>query len=136
MVQLKRTFSFLALVVLAGPLRAGTEPRTILDFPFENRSPRADLAWISESFADTLTSRLASFRRIVLEREERNAAGAEMAPRAAQTAQCQRTTRNTDIKIYKPRYNPKYGRLWYNLTGSPQSMGRRDDPGRVFPCAP
>jgi len=65
-----------------------------------------------------------------------SASGAKMALRAAPTTQCQRTTRNNGIKIYKPRYNPKHGRTRYNLTGPPQGMGRRDDSGRVFACAP
>ncbi len=78
MVTLRRAFSLLAIVVLAGPVRAGVEPRTILVFPFENRSARPDVAWISESFADVLSSRLASPERIVLEREERNAAYAQL----------------------------------------------------------
>lgn len=74
----RRVFLPLALVVLVGPLGAAVEPRTILVFPFENRSARPDLAWISESFADVLSSRLESPQRIVLERDERNAAYAQL----------------------------------------------------------
>ncbi len=54
-----------------------------------------------------------------------------MALRTAHTTQCQRTTRNTGIKICKPRYNPKHGKARYNLTGSPQGLGRRDGTIRV-----
>jgi tetratricopeptide (TPR) repeat protein len=43
-------------------------------FPFENLSPRADLNWISESFAQVLASRLPQPDNYVLDRDERNAA--------------------------------------------------------------
>src|SRR5208282_4450773 len=67
------------LVVLALPgygwaQATSPETRTILVFPFENGSGRADLAWISEGFADLLSTRLAAPNRYVLGREERDAA--------------------------------------------------------------
>jgi len=48
--------------------------RSLLVFPFENLSPRADLNWISESFAQVLSTRLAQPDNYILERGERNAA--------------------------------------------------------------
>jgi tetratricopeptide (TPR) repeat protein/TolB-like protein len=48
--------------------------RSLLVFPFENLSPRADLNWISESFAQVLSSRLSQADNYVLDRDERNAA--------------------------------------------------------------
>ena len=50
----------------------------MLVFPFENLSPRADLNWISESFAQVLSSRLALPDNYVLDRGERNAAYAQL----------------------------------------------------------
>jgi tetratricopeptide (TPR) repeat protein/TolB-like protein len=69
----------LLLMVLALPgvgwaQATSPETRTILVFPFENASGRADLAWISEGFADLLSTRLAAPSRYVLGREERDAA--------------------------------------------------------------
>lgn len=55
-------------------LRASSEVRSLLVFPFENLSPRADLSWISESFAQILSSRLPQPNNYVLDRDERNAA--------------------------------------------------------------
>ena len=52
--------------------------RSLLVFPFENLSPRADLNWISESFAQVLSSRLAQPDNYVLDRDERNAAYAQL----------------------------------------------------------
>jgi Flp pilus assembly protein TadD/TolB-like protein len=45
-----------------------------LVFPFDNQSPRADLNWISESFAQVLSARLSQADNYVLDRDERNAA--------------------------------------------------------------
>ena len=66
----------LILLILAFPwqLRGSSEVRSLLVFPFENLSPRADFNWISESFAQVLSSRLAQPDNFVLERDERNAA--------------------------------------------------------------
>jgi len=55
-------------------LRGSSEVRSLLVFPFENLSPRADLNWISESFAQVLSSRLPQPDNYVLDRDERNAA--------------------------------------------------------------
>jgi tetratricopeptide (TPR) repeat protein len=52
----------------------GSEVHAVLVFPFENQSSRADLNWVSESFAETLSSRLSGPGLYVLERGERNAA--------------------------------------------------------------
>lgn len=58
----------------ASTLWAVPETRTILVFPFENQSSNADLGWISEAFAQVLSSRLAAPNRYVLDRDERIAA--------------------------------------------------------------
>jgi len=71
---MKRTLSILLLMLLACELRAAPSPRTLLVFPFENRSSRPDLNWIAESFAETLSTRLAGPDRFVLSRRERDAA--------------------------------------------------------------
>lgn len=55
-------------------LRASSQVHSLLVFPFENLTPRADVAWISESFAQVLSLRLAQPDTYVLDREERNAA--------------------------------------------------------------
>jgi tetratricopeptide (TPR) repeat protein len=63
------------LVILAvGEVRAASLPRTILVLPFENKSARSDLNWISESFAETLMTRLSGSGRFVLGRGERDSA--------------------------------------------------------------
>jgi tetratricopeptide (TPR) repeat protein/TolB-like protein len=65
---------FLLLLCCPGRLRASSEVRSLLVFPFENLSPRADLNWISESFAQVLSTRLQQPDNYVLDRDERNAA--------------------------------------------------------------
>lgn len=72
---MRRTVVFF-LLLLACPwqVRASTEVRSLLVFPFENLSPRADLNWISESFAQVLSSRLPQPDNYILDRDERNAA--------------------------------------------------------------
>jgi len=64
------------LILFFLPLELWASPgvRTVLVFPFENLSTRADLDWISESFAEILSSRLGSSETYVLGREERNGA--------------------------------------------------------------
>jgi tetratricopeptide (TPR) repeat protein len=64
------------LLLLLSPWRVGgaSQVHAVLVFPFENRSSRADLNWVSESFAETLSSRLTGPGFYVLERGERNAA--------------------------------------------------------------
>jgi tetratricopeptide (TPR) repeat protein len=76
---MQRTLAFAFLIKLtlfAGILCGATQPetRTILVFPFQNLSPRPDLNWISEGFAEVVSSRLAGPNRYVLGREERTAA--------------------------------------------------------------
>jgi Flp pilus assembly protein TadD len=71
-----RRIAGLILLLLACPwqLHGSREVRSLLVFPFENQSPRADLNWISESFAQVLSSRLPQPDNYVLQRDERNAA--------------------------------------------------------------
>ena len=64
---------FLLLLVAWRGVRA-SEAHAVLVFPFENRSGRADLNWVSESFAETLSSRLSGPAFYVLDRGERHAA--------------------------------------------------------------
>ncbi len=66
------------LLFLPWQLRGSSEVRTLLVFPFENLSPRADLNWISESFAQVLSTRLPQPDNYVLDRDERNAAYAQL----------------------------------------------------------
>src|ERR1035438_9660114 len=68
----------LFLVFCPNPLQAAQPVRAILVFPFENRSSRPDLYWISESFADVLSSRMVQPENYVLDRDERNAACAQI----------------------------------------------------------
>jgi Flp pilus assembly protein TadD/TolB-like protein len=74
---MRRLTVLVAFLLSAGLLGATPTPRTLLVFPFENLSGRADLNWISESFAETLTVRLESSDRVALGRQERNAAYVE-----------------------------------------------------------
>ena len=74
---MKRSLTVLVLLFAAGELYGAHGTRTILVFPFENLSSRSDLGWMSESFAEVLSSRLASPHRYVLGRDERNAAFAQ-----------------------------------------------------------
>lgn len=71
---MKKAFRLLILLLAACELRGTASPRTILVLPFENQSARPDLNWISESFAEMLSSRLSAADRYVLSRGERNAA--------------------------------------------------------------
>lgn len=72
---MRKAFVFwLLMIVSPWPLRASTEVRSLLVFPFENLSPREDLNWISESFSEVLSSRLAQPDNYILDRDERNAA--------------------------------------------------------------
>ena len=64
----------LFLLLGAGNLRAAGTAHTVLVFPFENQSARPDLQWISESFADVVSSRLSGPDRYVVDRRERNSA--------------------------------------------------------------
>ena len=69
---------FLLLLVFPWQLHGSSEVKSLLVFPFENLSPRADLNWISESFAQVLSSRLPQPDNYVLDRDERNAAYTQM----------------------------------------------------------
>jgi tetratricopeptide (TPR) repeat protein len=71
---MKKTLLILILTLVTGQLQAAAASRTVLVFPFENRSGRPDLNWIAESFAETLSTRLAGPGRFALSRPERNAA--------------------------------------------------------------
>ncbi len=75
---MKKSLGLLIWLCVASELCAATVARTILVFPFENRSGRPDLSWISESFAEVLSSRLAAPGSYVLGREERNGAYAQL----------------------------------------------------------
>jgi tetratricopeptide (TPR) repeat protein len=68
----------LFLLLGAGSLRATGAAHTVLVFPFENQSARSDLQWISESFADVVSSRLSGPDRYVVSRPERNSAFEQM----------------------------------------------------------
>jgi tetratricopeptide (TPR) repeat protein len=72
---MRRTIGLLLLIVFfPWQSRASSEVKSLLVFPFENMSPREDLNWISESFAQVLSSRLPQPDNYVLDRDERNAA--------------------------------------------------------------
>lgn len=71
---MKKALRLLILLLAACELRGAASPRTVLVLPFENQSARPDLNWISESFAEMLSSRLSAADRYVLSRGERNAA--------------------------------------------------------------
>lgn len=70
----KASVLILLLLCLPWQLHASSEVRSLLVFPFENLSPREDLNWISESFAQVLGSRLSQPDDYVLDLDERNAA--------------------------------------------------------------
>jgi tetratricopeptide (TPR) repeat protein len=74
---MKRSLAVFFLLAAAN-LRAAGQPHTVLVFPFENRSARPELQWISESFADVVSSRLSASDRYVVARQERNAAFEQM----------------------------------------------------------
>jgi tetratricopeptide (TPR) repeat protein len=72
---MKKTAAGLVLLLRLALDGKGAPPtRTVLVFPFENQSARQDLGWISEGFAEILSSRLAGPGRYVLGRDERNEA--------------------------------------------------------------
>jgi len=76
---MKKAPGILVLLLAVGDLWGAVSPRSVLVFPFENKSARADLNWISEGFAVMLASRLASPNRYVLGRRERDAACEQLA---------------------------------------------------------
>lgn len=71
---MKKVLSLILLLFTAGALKAATRTRTLVVFPFENRSSNANLGWISEAFAEVLSERLASPDRLVITRKSRDAA--------------------------------------------------------------
>jgi tetratricopeptide (TPR) repeat protein len=73
-VWMRKTLGLLLLLLTPWGVARPSEVHAVLVFPFENQSGRADLDWISESFAETLASRLSGPNYYVLGREERNAA--------------------------------------------------------------
>ena len=73
-VLMRKVLPSLLLFLIPWRLAGASEVHAVLVFPFENQSSRADLNWVSESFAETLTSRLAGPDFYVLDRAERNAA--------------------------------------------------------------
>lgn len=73
-VLMRKAFGLLLLLLIPWETGVASEVHAVLVFPFENQSSRADLNWISESFAETLSSRLSGPGYYVLDREERDAA--------------------------------------------------------------
>jgi tetratricopeptide (TPR) repeat protein len=71
---MRKALRLLLLLLIPWPVAGASEVHAVLVFPFENQSSRADLNWVSESFAETLSSRLSGPKFYVLERGERNAA--------------------------------------------------------------
>jgi len=80
---MKKAPGILVLLLVVGNLWGAASPRSVLVFPFENKSARADLNWISEGFAEVLASRMAAPDRVVLGRREREAACKQLAIPAA-----------------------------------------------------
>ena len=86
-----------ALLLASAPAaqpEAAPETRTVLVFPFENRSARPDLDWLSEGFSEVISARLGGPSRYVLDRDERIAAYDELGV-PADTA----LTLATDFKV-------------------------------------
>ena len=71
---MRKALRLLLLLLLSWRPAGASEAHAVLVFPFENQSGRADLNWVSESFAETLSSRLSGPGFYLLERAERNAA--------------------------------------------------------------
>lgn len=71
---MKKAIGLLAILAWVCSSGAASQTRTILVFPFENRSASSDLGWISEAFAEVLSTRLAGPGRFILDRGERNTA--------------------------------------------------------------
>ena len=75
---MRRTPIFCFLIAIACNLRAAPGTRTLVVFPFENRSSQSDLGWISEAFSEILSERLAGPGRYVLGQDERTAAYSQL----------------------------------------------------------
>ena len=71
---MRKALRLLLLLLIPWRVAGASQLHAVLVFPFENQSGRADLNWVSESFAETLSSRLSGPGFYVLERGERNAA--------------------------------------------------------------
>jgi len=71
---MRKTLELLLLLLVPWRVASASEVHAVLVFPFENRSNRADLNWVAESFAETLSSRLSGPGYYLLERAERNVA--------------------------------------------------------------
>ncbi len=71
---MKKALGILVFLLAVSDLWGAVSPRSLLVFPFENKSARADLNWISEGFAEVFASRLSSPDRYVVGRREREAA--------------------------------------------------------------
>jgi hypothetical protein len=54
---MRKALGSLLLLLIPWGIGGASEVHAVLVFPFENQSSRADLNWISESFAETLSSR-------------------------------------------------------------------------------
>jgi tetratricopeptide (TPR) repeat protein len=75
---MRKLSGIVILLLLAGNLSGAPVTRTVVVFPFVNRSTRTDLAWMSEGFAAAVSRRLAGADRYVLSRRERDAAYDEL----------------------------------------------------------
>ena len=62
------------MLLVAVPAPAAERVRTILVFPFDNQSTRANLAWLPEGFAELVSRRLGAGNRYVFGRDQRDAA--------------------------------------------------------------
>ena len=65
---MKKAPGILVLLLAVSDLWGAVSPRSVLVFPFENKSARPDLNWISEGFAVVLATRMAAPDRVVLGR--------------------------------------------------------------------
>ena len=71
---MRKALGLLLFLLIPWELQGAAEVHAVLVFPFENQGSRSDLNWISESFAEVISSRLSGPGYYVLERNERNAA--------------------------------------------------------------
>ncbi|SPE31411.1 putative Tetratricopeptide repeat protein [Acidobacteriia bacterium SbA2] len=71
---MRKILQLFLLLLGSWQIAAASEVHAVLVFPFENRSTRADLNWVSESFAETIASRLSGPDFYVLNRTERDVA--------------------------------------------------------------
>ncbi|MDE3179199.1 MAG: tetratricopeptide repeat protein, partial [Acidobacteriota bacterium] len=75
---MKKIFLILFILCWARVLCAAPATRTIIVFPFENRSASSSVGWISEAFAEVMSRRMEGPGRLVLGREECNAASKQL----------------------------------------------------------